>query len=108
VPHQGFHIFQTIGSQIAISLIGWLTFATRKIPGTHFCYRLSRPQSSSVAGRIRSIEKSHVLIRNQTHNLPGCSILPQPCYCVASHLHITYENTGDDEETKYGFSLDQS
>jgi hypothetical protein len=24
-----------------------------KIPGTHFCYRLSRPQGHSAAGRIR-------------------------------------------------------
>jgi hypothetical protein len=29
----------------------------RKIPGTHFCWRLSRPQGHSTAGRIRSIEK---------------------------------------------------
>jgi hypothetical protein len=34
----------------------------RKIPGTHFCYRLSRPQGHSAAGRIRSIEKSNDLI----------------------------------------------
>jgi hypothetical protein len=30
----------------------------RKIPGAHFCYRLSRPQSHNAAGRIRSFEKS--------------------------------------------------
>jgi hypothetical protein len=29
-----------------------------KIPGTHFCYRLSQPQAHSVPGRIRSIEKN--------------------------------------------------
>jgi hypothetical protein len=29
----------------------------RKIHGTHFSYRLSRPQSHNAAGRIRSIEK---------------------------------------------------
>jgi hypothetical protein len=28
-----------------------------KIPGTHFCQRLSRPQSHNAAGRIRSIYK---------------------------------------------------
>jgi hypothetical protein len=29
----------------------------RKIPGTHFCQRLSRPQGHGAAGRIRSIER---------------------------------------------------
>jgi hypothetical protein len=33
-----------------------------KIPGTHFCYRLSRPQGNCAAGRIRSIVKSNELI----------------------------------------------
>jgi hypothetical protein len=33
-------------------------FTPRKIAGTHFCQRLSRPQGHSVAGRIRSVEKS--------------------------------------------------
>jgi hypothetical protein len=28
-------------------------FTPRKIPGTHFCYRLSRPQGHSGTGRIR-------------------------------------------------------
>jgi hypothetical protein len=32
-------------------------FTRRKIPGTHFYYRLSRPQDYSVTGRIRSIKK---------------------------------------------------
>jgi hypothetical protein len=31
-----------------------------------------------VAGRIRSSEKSSDLIGNQTHDLPACSIVPQP------------------------------
>jgi hypothetical protein len=30
------------------------------------------------AGRIRSIEKSNDLIRNQTYNLLACSVVPQP------------------------------
>jgi hypothetical protein len=28
-------------------------FTPRKIPGTHFCWRLSRPQGHGAAGRIR-------------------------------------------------------
>jgi hypothetical protein len=50
----------------------------RKIPGTHFCERLSRPQGHSAAGRIRSIEKSIDLIGTRTRNLPACRIVPQP------------------------------
>jgi hypothetical protein len=49
-----------------------------KIPGTHFCQRLSRPQGHSVAGRIRSIEKSSDLIETRTRDLPACFIVPQP------------------------------
>jgi hypothetical protein len=29
-----------------------------------------------VAGRVRSIEKSNDLIRNETRDLPACSIVP--------------------------------
>lgn len=49
----------------------------RKISDTHFCQRLSVPQSHSAAGRIGSIENSNN-IRNRTHNLPACSIMPPP------------------------------
>jgi hypothetical protein len=28
-------------------------FTPRKVPDTHFCYRLSRPQGHSAVGRIR-------------------------------------------------------
>jgi hypothetical protein len=54
-------------------------FAPRKIPGTHFCWRLIRPQGHSAAGRIRPIEKSNDLIENRTRDRPVCSIVPQ-CY----------------------------
>jgi hypothetical protein len=50
----------------------------RKIPGTHFHQRLSRPQGHSAAGRIRSIEKSNDLIGIRTRDFPDCSIVPQP------------------------------
>jgi hypothetical protein len=52
-------------------------FTPRKILGTHFCYRLSRPQGHSEAGRIRSIEKS-ISSWTRTGGLPACSIVPQP------------------------------
>jgi hypothetical protein len=50
----------------------------RKIPGTHFCYKLSRPQGHSAAGRIRSTENSNDFIWNRTRDLPACSIVSQP------------------------------
>jgi hypothetical protein len=62
----------------AVSLMRRLPFMHRKIPGTHFLYRLSWPQGHSAAGRITSIEKSNDFIRNRTRNLPACSIAPQP------------------------------
>jgi hypothetical protein len=49
----------------------------RKIPGTHFCYRLSRSQGHSATGRIRLIENSSDLIENRTHYLLACSVVPQ-------------------------------
>jgi hypothetical protein len=52
-------------------------FTPRKIPGTHLCYRLSRPRGHSTAGRTRPIEKSND-IGNRTRDLPACSIVPQP------------------------------
>jgi hypothetical protein len=53
------------------------SFNPRKIPGPHFCYRLSRPQGHSAAGRISSIKKSSDYIGNRTRDLPACSIVPQ-------------------------------
>jgi hypothetical protein len=44
-------------------------FTHRKIPGTHFCYKLSRTQGHSAAGRIRSIEKSNDVIGNRIPDL---------------------------------------
>jgi hypothetical protein len=56
-------------------------FTPRKIPDTHFCYRLSRLQGHSTAGRIKSIEKYSDLIWNRTLDLPACS------YRVELYLH---------------------
>jgi hypothetical protein len=49
----------------------------RTIPGTHFCYSLSRSHGHSTAGRMRSNEKSNDLIGNRTRDLPACSVVPQ-------------------------------
>jgi hypothetical protein len=50
----------------------------KKIPGTHFCQRLSRPQGHSAAGRIRSVQKCNDLNKKWTRDLPACSTLSQP------------------------------
>ena len=48
------------------------------IPGTRFCYRLSRPQGHRAAGRIKSMTNSNDTIENRNRDLPACSALPQP------------------------------
>jgi hypothetical protein len=73
----------TDGSEV-VSLMPWPPFTPRKIPGIHFCYRLSQPRGHSATGRIRSIIKSND-IRNQTCNLLTCSIVPQPTTLPCAH-----------------------
>ena len=41
------------------------------LPGTHFCYRLSRPQGYSAAGRIKSMKNPNDPIWNGTSDLPA-------------------------------------
>jgi hypothetical protein len=48
------------------------------IPGTHFCYRLSRPQGHRAVGRIKSMANSNDTIENRTRDFPACSARPQP------------------------------
>jgi len=46
------------------------------IPGTHLCYRLSRPEGHSAAERIMS--NSIVTIGNRTCDLSACRAVPPP------------------------------
>jgi hypothetical protein len=48
-------------------------FNLRKIPGTHFCYRLSRPEAIVRLERLGELRKSNDLIGNRTGDLPACS-----------------------------------
>jgi hypothetical protein len=68
------HIRFTDGSEV-ISFKCRPPFTLTKIPGTHFCQRLTRPQGHSAAGMIRSIEKCNYLIGNWTRDLPACSVM---------------------------------
>jgi hypothetical protein len=60
-----------------ISLTRLRPFTSRKISGTHMCWRLSQPQAHNTAGSVRSIEKSSHFIGNRTRDLPASSIMPQ-------------------------------
>ena len=42
------------------------------IPGTHFCYRLSRPHGHSEAGRIMSMKNSNDTVGNRTRDFLAC------------------------------------
>jgi hypothetical protein len=77
VIRQGSHSVYTIGLQMTLRLSGLRSGRSLlpwKIPGTHFCYRLSQSQGHNAAGRSRPIEKSNDLIGNQTNDRPACSI----------------------------------
>jgi len=47
----------------------------RNIPGTHFCYRLSRTQGHSATGRIISLKNSNDTIGNRTRDLSVYSVV---------------------------------
>jgi hypothetical protein len=51
----------TDGSEV-VSLIHRQHFTPRKIPGTHYCQRLHKPQGHSAYEKIRSIKKSSDII----------------------------------------------
>jgi hypothetical protein len=58
----GSHIFYTNGSGMAVRLSGLSAdraLLTRKIPGTHFCWRLTKPQGHSAAGSKTSTGKKN-------------------------------------------------
>jgi hypothetical protein len=61
---------------------------SRKIPGAHFSQELSRPQGTTAAGIIRSIEKSDDLIGNRTRVRLACSIVPQPTTLPRAPTHL--------------------
>jgi hypothetical protein len=53
-------------------------YSPENTPRTNLCYRLSRPQGHSAAGRIHSTRNRNKPIGNRTRNLPACSEVPQP------------------------------
>jgi hypothetical protein len=90
-----------------------LSALPRKIPGTHFCQRLSRPQGHSEAGRIRSVEESNDFNASRTRDLPACSTVPEPTTLpdmnktrptVQALARRTYIGRQTDVKTKTAFS----
>ena len=45
-------------------------------PGTHLCYRMSRPQGHRTTGRIISLKNSNDTSGDGTCDLPVCSVVP--------------------------------
>jgi hypothetical protein len=43
-----------------------------------YSYLLSQPHCHSAAERIMSVKNSTDTIRNQTHKVPACSVVPEP------------------------------
>jgi len=65
------------------------------ILGTHLCYRLSRPQRHSAAGRM-SMKK--IPMGNRTRDLPACNAVPQPT------VQIEWYSLSPDFKSKGSFS----
>jgi hypothetical protein len=69
-----------------------------RIPGTHFCYRLGRPQSHNATGRIKSLKNSSDPIGNPTRDLPVCSAVPQATapprtlQCTQFHIEMVLDD----------------
>ena len=53
-------------------------FPPGNLPGTHFCYRLGRPQGYSATGRIMSVKNFNEAIGNRTRDFPVFSAVLQP------------------------------
>jgi hypothetical protein len=59
-----------------VSLTHQLPLLPGNTTGTHFCYRLSRPQGHSATGSIMSLKYSSDTIGNRTRDLTVCSVVP--------------------------------
>ena len=62
-------------------------YLQRRIPGIHFCWRLSRSQVHNAAGRIKSMENLKDPIGNRNRDLPACSAVQ--CYVTCEPARRT-------------------
>jgi len=58
------------------SLTHWLPLPPGNAPDTHFCWRLCRPETHSVIGRVMSMKNSNDTSRDRTSDLSICSTAP--------------------------------
>ena len=65
------------------------------VPGTHFCYRLSRPQRRSAAGRIEEMKNPNDTIGNRTRDLPTCSAVESCEVAKCVKFDDIFYETGD-------------
>jgi hypothetical protein len=75
-------------------------YPSGNIPGTHFCYKLIRPQGHSTTGRIMSMKNFNDTIGNRTRDLPVCSAEPQPTAPTPARLRAV-QNHKRNANTKY-------
>jgi hypothetical protein len=61
-------------------------FTSRKIPGIHFCQRLSQLQGHCAAGRIGTTGEFSDFVGKQVRDLPACSIAPGILVCNVTLL----------------------
>ena len=77
-------------------------YPPENIPGTHFCYRLSRPQAHGMAGRIMSLKNPTDTTGNRTPDRPACSAVPQPTSPPRAPGHKIYERPGGSSTFRCG------
>jgi hypothetical protein len=74
-------------------------------PGSHFRYRMSRPQGQSAAEMIRSMKYSNDTNGNRTRDLPACSSLiqqtAQPHAPFSDLMHLIHARNIEHTELRY-------
>jgi len=75
------------------------------MPGTHFCYRLSRPQGHSGAGRNMSMKNYNDTVGYRNRDLPTCGAVPQPTAPPAACPMLGIRRVSSKIETNITFTI---
>jgi hypothetical protein len=85
-PH---FIFSRLKNGNDVSLTRQPLFTSRKIPDTHFCWMLSRPQGLSAAGgKLRNQTTSGIEPATPTCLVPQATALPPPRYVTGLYFIV--------------------